>query len=86
MGFTYAYPMDLPVGGGGVSAVAITSKGDLWVFQRNAAGKPQLFEFDQNHKLIRTIGEDVIGHQKRRTAWQSTPRTISGSATRMATP
>ena len=63
MGFTYAYPMDLPVGGGGVSAVGITSKGDFWVFQRNAVGKPQLFEFDRNRKLIRTVGDDVIGHQ-----------------------
>src|ERR1700732_3531897 len=29
MGFTYAYPMDLPVGGGGASAVGITSKGEF---------------------------------------------------------
>jgi sugar lactone lactonase YvrE len=63
MGFTYAYPMDLPVGGGGASAVGITSKGEFWVFQRNAAGKPQLFAFDQSYKLIRAIGDDVIGHQ-----------------------
>lgn len=63
MGFTYAYPMDLPVGGGGVSAVGITSKGEFWVFQRNAAGKPQLFKFDRNYKLLRTVGDDVIGHQ-----------------------
>ncbi len=63
LGFTYAYPFALPPGGGGVSAVAINSKGDFWVFQRNAAGKPQLFEFDANHKLIRTVGEEVIGHQ-----------------------
>ena len=32
---------------------------------RNAAGKPQLFEFDQNHKLVRAIGDDVIGHQNK---------------------
>ena len=63
MGFTYAYPIDLPEGGGGVSAVAITSKGEFWVFQRNAVGKPQLFEFDRSYKLIRTVGENVIGHQ-----------------------
>jgi len=65
MGFTYAYPMDLPESGGGISAVGITSKGEFWVFQRNAVGKPQLFEFDQNYKLIRTVGEDVIGHQEK---------------------
>src|SRR5262249_54490078 len=65
LGFTYAYPFALPEGGGGVSAVAINSKGHLYVFQRNAAGKPQLFEFDQRHALVRTIGEDVIGHQNK---------------------
>src|SRR5262249_17989493 len=41
LGFTYAYPFVLPEGGGGVSAVAINSKGHLFAFQRNAAGKPQ---------------------------------------------
>ena len=65
LGFAYAYPFALPEGGGGVSAVAINSKGHLFAFQRNAAGKPQLFEFDQSHKLVRTIGEDVIGHQNK---------------------
>jgi sugar lactone lactonase YvrE len=63
MGYTYSYPVDLPEGGGGVSAVQIDSKGNLWAFQRNAAGKPQLFEFGPDRKLIRTVGEDVIGHQ-----------------------
>ena len=65
MGYTFAYPMDLPVGGGGVSAVGITSKGEFWVFQRNAVGKPQLFEFDSSYKVIRTVGDDVIGHQEK---------------------
>jgi hypothetical protein len=63
MGYTYAYPVDLPEGGGGVSAVKIDSKGNMWVFQRNGVGKPQLFEFSSTRKLIRSIGEDVIGHQ-----------------------
>jgi len=63
MGFTYAYPFELPPGGGGVSAVAIDSKGNLWAFQRNAVGKPQLFKFDPNRKLILSIGDDVISHQ-----------------------
>lgn len=66
LGFTYAYPFALPEGlTGGVSAVALNSKGHLFAFQRNPEGKPQLFEFDQKHKLIRTIGEDVIGHQNK---------------------
>ena len=63
LGFTFAYPFALPDGlTGGVSAVALNSKEHLFAFQRNPEGKPQLFEFDQHHKLIRTIGEDVIGH------------------------
>ena len=65
MGFTFAYPFALPEGGGGVSAVAINSKGHLYAFQRNAEGRPQLFEFDQNHTLIRSIGDEVIGHQNK---------------------
>ena len=65
MGYTFAYPVDLPEGGGGVSAVKIDSKGNLWVFQRNAAGKPQLFEFGPDRRLIRAIGDDVIGHQEK---------------------
>ena len=63
MGFTFEYPFtDLPPAGGGVSAVDIDSKGNLWAFQRNAIGKPQLFKFDPNHKLILSVGDDVIGH------------------------
>ena len=65
LAFKFAYPFALPEGGGGVSAVAINSKGHLFALQRNAPGKPQLFEFDENHKLVRTIGEDVIGHQNK---------------------
>lgn len=65
MGYTYAYPIDLPEGGGGVVAVAVTSKGELWVLQRNAVGNPQLFEFDRNYKMMRAIGDDVIGHQEK---------------------
>jgi sugar lactone lactonase YvrE len=64
LGFTYSYPFALPEGlTGGVSAVALNSKEHLFAFQRNPAGKPQLFEFDQNHKLVKAIGDDVIGHQ-----------------------
>jgi hypothetical protein len=62
MGYTYAYPFtDLPEGGGGVSAVDLDSKGNLWAVQRNAPGKPQVFKFDPNHKLILTVAEHVMG-------------------------
>ena len=63
MGYTYSYPYaDLPEGGG-VSAVDLDSKGNLWAFQRNAVGKPQLFKFGPDHKLLLAIGDDVITHQ-----------------------
>ena len=63
MGYTFAYPYVLPPGFGGVPAVALDSKGNLWAFQRADAGKPQLFKFDPNHKLVLQIGPDVIGYQ-----------------------
>ena len=63
MGYTFTYPYVLPPGFGGVPAVALDSKGNLWVFQRADAGKPQLFKFDPNHKLILHVGPDVIGYQ-----------------------
>src|ERR1700691_2886438 len=56
MGFTFAYPFALPDGlTGGVAAVALNSKEHLFAFQRHLAGKPQVFEFEQNHKLVRSI-------------------------------
>ncbi len=57
------HPYVLPPGFGGVPAVALDSKGNLWVFQRADEGKPQLFKFDPNHKLILQVGPDVIGYQ-----------------------
>jgi SMP-30/Gluconolactonase/LRE-like region len=63
MGYTFTYPYVLPPGFGGVPAVALDSKSNLWVFQRADAGKPQLFKFDPNYKLILHVGHDVIGYQ-----------------------
>jgi DNA-binding beta-propeller fold protein YncE len=63
MGYTFTYPYVLPPGFGGVPAVALDSRGNLWVFQRADPGKPQLFKFDPNHKLILQVGPDVIGYQ-----------------------
>jgi hypothetical protein len=66
LAFQYAYPFALPAGlTGGVSAVAINSKDHLFAFERNPTGKPQLFEFDENYKLVRAIGDDMIGHQNK---------------------
>jgi hypothetical protein len=63
MGYTFTYPYALPPGFGGVPAVALDSKGNLWVFQRADAGKPQLFKFDPNSTLILQVSQDVIGYQ-----------------------
>src|SRR3989454_1837034 len=63
MGYTFTYPYVLPPGFGGVPAVALDSKGNLWAFQRADAGKPQLFKFDPNDKLILQVGQDVTGYQ-----------------------
>ena len=63
LGYTFEYPYVLPPGFGGVPAVALDSKGNLWVFQRADEGKPQLFKFDPNYKLILQVAPDVIGYQ-----------------------
>ena len=63
LGYTFNYSYALPPGSGGVPSVALDSKGNLWAFQRKAAGSPQLYKFGPDHKLILQIGDDVIGHQ-----------------------
>jgi hypothetical protein len=63
MGYTFTYPYNLPPGFGGVPSVALDSKGNLWVFQRADPGKPQLFKFDPNYKIILQVGPEVIGYQ-----------------------
>jgi len=61
MGFRFDYPFDLPMGGGGASGVAIDSHGNIWVLQRTAPGKPQLFEFSRDFHLLRTVPNAAIG-------------------------
>jgi hypothetical protein len=63
MGYTFTYPYALPPGFGGVPAVALDSKGNLWAFQRADVGKRQLFKFDPNDRLVLQVGQDVIGYQ-----------------------
>ena len=65
MGYTFTYPYVLPPGFGGVPAVALDSKGNLWVYQRAEVGKPQLFKFDPNYKLVLQVGQDVLGYQEK---------------------
>jgi hypothetical protein len=63
LGYTFTYPYVLPPGFGGVPSVALDSRGNLWAFQRADAGKPQLFKFDPNFKIILSVAPEVIGYQ-----------------------
>jgi hypothetical protein len=73
LGYTFSYPYQLPpseariygggISRGGVSAVDLDSKGNLWAFQRNDPGQPQLFKFGPDHKLLLAIGNDVLTYQ-----------------------
>jgi hypothetical protein len=65
LGYKFTYPYVLPAGMGGVPAVALDSKGNLWVFQRRDPGSPQLMKFGPDRKLILSVGDDVIGHQEK---------------------
>jgi sugar lactone lactonase YvrE len=62
MGYKFAYPFKLPEGGDGVLGVAFDREGNFWAYQRSPVGRPTLFKFDKNHKIILTIGDDVLGH------------------------
>ncbi len=63
MGYTFAYPLASPEGEHyGMVAVAVDSKDNLWGLQRNPAGRPQLFKWDPDHKLLLSLGDDVITH------------------------
>jgi len=65
MGYTFSFPVHLPQGIGGVPAVGLDSKNNLWVYQRRIAGEPQLMKFDPNMKPILSVGDDVIGHAQK---------------------
>lgn len=70
MGYTYSYPFKIsPDDNGpyhsGVSAVGVDSKDNLWVLQRNDVGRPQLFKYNPQHKLVLVVPESVVGHQQK---------------------
>lgn len=62
MGYKFAYPFKLPEGGDGVLGVAFDRDGNFWAYQRSPVGRPTLFKFDKQHKIILTVGDDVLGH------------------------
>ncbi len=58
----FAYPLKFPEETtGGVSAVAMNSKDHVYAFVRNDPGKPMIFEWDENHKLVNSFGADIAG-------------------------
>jgi sugar lactone lactonase YvrE len=62
LGYTFAYPLQFPNDTtGGVSAVAMNSKEQIYAFVRNDPGKPMIFEWDANHKLVHSFGADIAG-------------------------
>ena len=54
--------LSLPPGGDGVLGVAFDRDGNFWAYQRSPVGRPTLFKFDSNRKIVQTIGDDVLGH------------------------
>jgi DNA-binding beta-propeller fold protein YncE len=62
MGYRYTFPYNLPEGVGGVPAVALDSKGNLWAYQRQLHPNPQLYKFDASAKLILSVPVDVTGY------------------------
>lgn len=65
LGYEFTYPIDLPTGTGGVPAVALDSRQNIWVFQRKPEGMAQLFKYAPDNRLILTVGEDVLPHHNK---------------------
>jgi hypothetical protein len=65
LGYRPTYPYELPPGGGGVTAVSMDSRGNLWAFQRVPPGEmPELFKFGPDKKLLLALGDKELGaHQ-----------------------
>ncbi len=56
--WTYSYPLAVPPraeGGGDMSGVGVDGKDNVWAWQRNEPGKPALFKFGPDHKLLFTV-------------------------------
>jgi hypothetical protein len=60
--YTFAYPFDLPAGGGNVTGVGVDTKDNVWVWQRNQPDQPALFKFGPDHKLLFSVPPDVTNH------------------------
>lgn len=57
--WTYSYPFQLPAGGGDVTGVGIDAKDNAWVWQRNKPGRPALFKFGPDHKMLFAVPAEL---------------------------
>jgi hypothetical protein len=57
--WTYSYPFALPPGGGDVTGVGADAKDNYWVWQRNQPGKPALFKFGPDRKMLFAVDGDL---------------------------
>jgi hypothetical protein len=62
MGYAISYPYTLPAGARGAVSVGFDSHDNLWVLQRAPEGVPALSKFGPDHKLLFSLGDDVLGH------------------------
>ena len=61
LGYNYTYPIHLPAGTGGVPAVALDSKNNLWVYQRKPEGLPQLYtDREKLLTILRNLVENGV--------------------------
>jgi hypothetical protein len=57
--WTTSYPLVLPPGGGDVTGVGVDGKDNYWVWERNQPGKPALFKFGPDHKMLFAVPADL---------------------------
>jgi DNA-binding beta-propeller fold protein YncE len=62
--WAYAYPWELPAGGGDVTGVGVDSKDNVWVWQRNQPGSPALFKFGPDYKMLFAVPAELTDHSQ----------------------
>ena len=62
MGYTFAYPIKLPEGGGNVAAASVDSKDNIWVYQRNNATMAVLFKYRPDYQLLFAVDPALTNH------------------------
>jgi hypothetical protein len=60
--WTFAYPWELPAGGGDVTGVGVDTKDNVWVWQRNQPNVPALFKFGPDRKMLFSVPPELTDH------------------------